>query len=152
MSVINEDLIELIITHCSATKEGEDFTAENINQWHKDRGFAEIGYQFVIRLNGRIEIGRDLDERGAHVKGYNTNSWGICYIGGLDWQGNPKDTRTWAQKESMKMLWRLLGRMAINAKYAGHRDMPGVHKDCPCFDVASDLPWDLRDRAYRYHD
>ena len=126
-------------------------TAEDINQWHIKRKWKGIGYHFVIRLDGKIEIGRDLDETGAHVKGYNTNSWGICYIGGLDGSGNPKDTRTWAQKQSMKLLWRLLGRIAYNAKYAGHRDMPGVHKDCPCFDVASELPWDLKDRAYKNH-
>lgn len=137
MSVINEDSIKYIAIHCSATEEGQDFSAEEINRWHRERGWSEIGYHFVIHADGHIEIGRDLDESGAHVKGYNSLSWGICYIGGLR-DGNPSDTRTDAQKASMRLLLHTLKLIARNAKIQGHRDFPNVHKECPCFDAKTE--------------
>lgn len=143
MSVINEDSIEYIAIHCSATEAGKDFTAEDINRWHKDRGWSEIGYHFVVRLDGHIEIGRDLDSPGAHVKGFNKHSWGVCYIGGLA-DGNPADTRTPEQKASINHLLRVLKLTARNAKIMGHNEFPGVNKACPCYSVKDSLPDDLK--------
>lgn len=89
MRYINE-----IIIHCSDTKEGLDFNANDIDRWHKQKGWKRIGYHYVILLNGTIEQGRELEAVGAHTKGHNAHSIGICYIGGLDKNGKPKDTRT----------------------------------------------------------
>ena len=89
MRYINE-----IILHCTATKEGIDFNATDIDRWHKERGFKKIGYHYVIRLDGTIEEGRPLEEMGAHATGHNAHSIGIVYVGGLDKKGKSKDTRT----------------------------------------------------------
>ena len=78
-----------IIIHCSATKEGKDYSVFDIDKWHKARKFKCIGYHFVIYRNGQIVCGRPISEIGAHTTGHNTDSIGICYIGGLDAVGNP---------------------------------------------------------------
>lgn len=84
-----------IIIHCSATPEGKDYTVEDINQWHKARGFKCIGYHYVIYRDGSIHNGRPIEQVGAHCQKHNANSIGICYIGGCDLTGKkPKDTRT----------------------------------------------------------
>lgn len=89
---------DTIIIHCSATRAGQDFTAADIDRWHRARGFRSIGYHFVIRLDGTIEPGRDVSLDGAHCTGWNRRSIGICYVGGLDKEGRPADTRTEAQR------------------------------------------------------
>lgn len=91
--------VEEIILHCSATVEGKPFTAADIDRWHRERGFRKIGYHYVIDLDGKIEVGRELFEDGAHCIGHNSKAIGICYIGGLGKDGKPKDTRTIEQKE-----------------------------------------------------
>lgn len=93
-----------IIVHCSATKEGKDFNIKDIDTWHKQRGFKKVGYHYVVRLDGTIEEGRKENEVGAHCTGHNGRSIGICYIGGLDEEGEPKDTRTAEQKEALFTL------------------------------------------------
>ena len=94
----------MIIIHCSATREGQDIKAKTIKQWHLQRGFSDIGYHYVIDLDGTIEKGRDESLVGAHCVGKNAISIGICYIGGCDKNLKPKDTRTDAQKKAMKTL------------------------------------------------
>ncbi len=122
-----------IILHCSATKEGEDFTAKDIDRWHKERGFKKIGYHFVIDLDGTLEKGRQLNERGAHCKGHN-DSIGICYIGGLDKDGKPKDTRTIEQKESLlRLVYDLMGDDMTLEQIHCHNEF--AKKDCPCFNI-----------------
>ena len=79
--------IDSIIVHCSATKAGQDFTAADIDCWHRERGFNGIGYHYVIRLDGKLEKGRDVSLAGAHCRGWNERSVGICYIGGVDENG-----------------------------------------------------------------
>ena len=101
-------VMDTIVIHCSATKENKDYSIEDIKKWHLQRGFTNIGYHFIIRLNGTIEIGRPLNKPGAHVQNHNANSIGICYIGGLNDKGKPKDTRTKEQKESLDKLIKLL--------------------------------------------
>lgn len=125
--------INLILIHCSATKEGQNFKAKDIDKWHKERGFKKIGYHYVIDLDGTIEKGREDSEIGAHCTGKNRNSIGICYVGGLDSKGNPKDTRTKEQKEA---LWELLRQLLIKypkATIHGHNEFS--NKACPCFNV-----------------
>lgn len=129
--------ITQIILHCSATPEGKDFSTADIDRWHKARGFKMIGYHYVIRLDGTIEQGRPLEMTGAHCKGRNAHSIGICYIGGLDPKGRPKDTRTPAQKDSLWALVQALRKQFPNATVHGHNEF--ANKDCPCFDVPKEL-------------
>ena len=125
--------IDKIIIHCSATREGQDVKVATIDQWHRNRGFKKIGYHYVIYLDGSIHEGRKEYEVGAHCKGQNSFSIGVCYIGGLDKTGNPCDTRTKEQKESLiKLLKELKGRYP-NATIHGHREY--ANKACPCFDA-----------------
>lgn len=128
--------INKIIVHCSATKEGKAFTANDITRWHKDRGFATIGYHYVVLLDGTIQQGRAEMVMGAHCKGYNANSIGICYIGGLDANGKSKDTRTPEQKESLLILLKELKKKYPKATIHGHREF--ANKDCPCFDAKNE--------------
>lgn len=127
--------INYIIIHCSATKAGQDFRAKDIDRWHRERGWDGIGYHKVIDLDGTIESGRSEAKPGAHCKGHNSDSIGICYIGGLDKNGKPADTRTELQKAALAGLVAGYKRRFPNAKVVGHRDMPNVHKACPCFNA-----------------
>lgn len=127
--------INYIIIHCSATKAGQNFHAKDIDKWHRERGFNEIGYHKVIDLDGTVENGRSLSKIGAHCAGHNSDSIGICYIGGLDAKGNPCDTRTEEQKIALKATIEYFKSRFPNAKIVGHRDMPNVHKACPCFNA-----------------
>ena len=126
--------INEIIVHCAATREGRDFTVEDITRWHKARGFATIGYHFVIYRDGSIHEGRPLEQIGAHGVGHNKHSIGVCYIGGCASDGKtPKDTRTPEQKEALLSLLRRFKARFPNATIHGHRDFAA--KACPSFDA-----------------
>ena len=146
--------ISEIAVHCTATKEGQDVTIEQIDAWHKARGFTKqkksghyCGYHFVVALDGTIMEGRYLCETGAHVKDHNSKSIGVCYVGGLDANGKAKDTRTDAQKESLIWLIGQLKEKLNITKVQGHRDYsPDTNgngiiesfewiKACPCFNA-----------------
>lgn len=127
----------MIIIHCSATREGQDIKAKTIKQWHLQRGFSDIGYHYIIDLDGTIEKGREEDLVGAHCKGHNATSIGICYVGGCDKNMKPKDTRTPEQKRSMLSLVRKLVnkyKIPVTQIWA-HHDFD-KHKACPSFDVS----------------
>ena len=128
MRQINE-----IIVHCTATKEGQNFKVEDINRWHKQRGWNMIGYHYVVYLDGTIHQGRSEDQIGAHCLKHNTNSIGVVYVGGLDAEGKPKDTRTQAQKQGLRKLLTELKRKYPKAVIRGHRDFAA--KACPSFDA-----------------
>lgn len=143
--------IKYIIVHCSATAEGKDFKAKDIDKWHRQRGFTCIGYHYVIDIDGKIETGRPESQVGAHCKGYNSVSIGVCYIGGVAKDGKtPKDTRTAAQKDSLRRLLIELKRKYPSAVICGHRDMsPDLNHDgkiepsewmkaCPSFDAKTE--------------
>ncbi len=131
--------IKYLVVHCSATPEGREHTAKDIDLWHKQRGFNEIGYNYVIRLDGTIETGRDVDKIPAHVEGFNKESIGICYIGGVDKNTlKAKDTRTKEQKRSLLKLLMELKKLYPTAKILGHRDFPKVNKACPSFDAKNE--------------
>ena len=130
-------VIKEIIVHCSATAEGRDFTVEDIRRWHKQQGWSDIGYHYVIGRHGEKWTGRDVDVSGAHCEGHNRNSIGVCYIGGLDETGKKaKDTRTLQQKAVMLSLLTELKRLYPQAKIYGHRDF--ARKDCPSFDAKNE--------------
>lgn len=129
--------IDEILVHCAATPEGKDFTVEDIDKWHKARGFKKIGYHFVIYNDGSIHRGRDIEEVGAHCTGHNSRSIGICYIGGVAKDGKtPKDTRTEPQKIALLELLKELKVKYPKAKIYGHRDF--ANKACPSFDAKTE--------------
>ena len=115
--------INLIVIHCSATRPDRDVTAQDINAAHKVRGFSSWGYHYYIRKSGKVEPMRNLDEVGAHARGYNAKSIGICYEGGLDTNARPADTRTQAQKTSLHALVGKLLKGFPGSKVVGHRDL-----------------------------
>ncbi|MET3601142.1 N-acetylmuramoyl-L-alanine amidase [Martelella mangrovi] len=128
--------IDHLVVHCAATPEGKPFTVKDIDRWHRERGFRCIGYHYVIYLDGSIHPGRPVEEIGAHVKGHNRSSIGICYIGGVAADGRTaKDTRTPAQKEALETFLRSLKRKYPGAAILGHRDFPKVRKACPSFNA-----------------
>ena len=129
--------IDKIIIHCSATYNHMDVGAEWIDKLHKSFGWKGIGYHFVIRRDGSLELGRDISAVGSHAKGHNASSIGVCWIGGLSDEGRPEDNRTHHQKKAMLSLVNKLLVLYPEAEVLGHRDLPGVSKACPCFDVKS---------------
>lgn len=135
--------IKEIIIHCTATPEGKDYTIADITRWHKDRGFATIGYHYVIYRDGTVHEGRDVNLIGAHCTNHNSYSIGVCYVGGLKFVPNvpinklpAKDTRNEKQKAAMLSLLLDLKKLYPNAKIYGHRDF--ANKSCPCFDAKNE--------------
>ena len=129
-----------IIIHCTATRADRSFSVQSLEASHKARGFLTIGYHYYITRDGQVHPCRPESMVGAHALHHNAHSIGICYEGGLDSRGLPSDTRTDAQKRSMAALLRSLRLDYPDASIIGHRDLPGVKKACPCFDVKAWLP------------
>lgn len=127
------DSVRFLVIHCSATPCNKEYTAEQMLRDHRQRGFRSVGYHFYIRRNGEVSRHRKLLEVGAHARGYNRCSIGICYEGGLNTEGQPADTRTPQQKAGLEELLATLHRLFPGARIVGHRELPGVRKDCPCF-------------------
>ena len=127
-----------IVIHCTATRLSQRVTIDDIDRWHKARGFAQCGYHWYIDREGTIKEGRPEKLAGAHVRHYNQHAIGICYEGGLDEKGRPKDTRTPEQKAALWFLLEDLKKDYPKAKIVGHRDFPHVAKQCPCFDVQTE--------------
>lgn len=100
-------------------------------------GWRDIGYHYVIGRGGRVEDGRPVERAGAHVSGHNSNSIGICLVGGIDERGRAEDNFRPEQKAALKKMLLSLSKRFPGARILGHRDFPGVKKDCPCFDVGS---------------
>ena len=133
--------IDKIIVHCSDTEEGIDFTAEDIRLWHmlpppRGNGWLDIGYHYVIKLDGTIQKGRDVDIIGSHCKGWNAHSIGVCYIGGRGKDGKTKDTRTKNQEAALLCLLMDLKKLYPEAEILGHRNLSS--KECPCFDARTE--------------
>jgi len=134
--------VDKIVIHCSATPEGREVSSDTIASWHKERGFSNrggtyVGYHYLIHLDGSIEPCKPEGVRGTHAYPWNDGSIGICYIGGVALDGKtPKDTRTPEQKKSLEELVKKIVKKYKTIKtIVGHRDVPGVAKACPCFDV-----------------
>jgi len=128
---------EMIVVHCSATKPSMDIGAKDIDSWHRKRGWFAIGYHYVIRRDGTVEKGRPDDRPGAHARGYNSTSLGVCLVGGVNDKGKPEDNFTEEQFRSLwHVLFNLVGNYRTITTVLGHRDLPKVHKACPSFDVA----------------
>lgn len=140
--------IDEIIVHCTASREGQPMTVEQIRRDHiKNNHWADIGYQYVVYLDGTVHIGRDVDIAGAHADGHNIRSIGVVYVGGLE--NDPrkaykdlkaKDTRTDAQKAALMSLLIDLRKLYPYAKIIGHRDVDTHGKECPSFNAK----WEYR--------
>ena len=125
-------LVNKIIVHCSDTPKGAYYDIEDIRKWHvQENGWQDVGYHYIILLDGSIQIGRNLETIGAHCYGHNKSSVGVCYIG-----GKSQDTRTKEQKESLKVLLKTLKKIYPIATINGHRDFSD--KNCPSFDATKE--------------
>jgi len=129
--------IDDIVVHCSATPVGMDIGRYEIDTMHKAKGWHGIGYHAVIRRNGQLEDGRPLADVGAHVKGHNEHSIGICMVGGVDDDNKPDFNYTRAQLATLDGLLASLLDEFPDASVKGHRDYADVHKACPCFNVGA---------------
>ena len=147
----SERKIPEIIIHCSATPDGKDYTVDDIRRWHKQRGYSDVGYHYIVYRNGILAQGRDVNIIGAHASGHNAHSIGICYIGGMSADNTrPEDTRTLRQKGRLLSLLVDLRKLYPNARIIGHRDLSedkngnGIiepsewMKACPSFDAKSE--------------
>lgn len=132
--------INLIVVHCSATTPLQDIGVKEIRDWHvNENGWSDIGYHYVIRRNGFIEDGRPIARAGAHARGYNKKSIGVCYVGGVNINGDPEDNRTQMQLQSLVTLLKKLVRQFPSAEVVGHCNLPGVAKACPSFDAKEEF-------------
>lgn len=131
-------IINEIIVHCSATPEGKDYSVADIRKWHKQQGWSDIGYHYVVYRDGTIRDGRDVNVSGAHCVNHNAHSIGVCYIGGVASDGKtPKDTRTPSQRIALKQLLTELLMLYPNARIYGHHDFD-KGKACPSFDARNE--------------
>ncbi|MDR0939355.1 MAG: N-acetylmuramoyl-L-alanine amidase [Mediterranea sp.] len=138
-TVLPEREIRLLVVHCSATRPDADFGVDKLRATHLGRGFSDIGYHFYVTRDGRLHRCRPMGAVGAHARGYNLHSLGICYEGGLDSDGRPADTRTPAQRQRLRELIDHLRRLFPEARVVGHYQLgPDVHKACPCFDAEAE--------------
>lgn len=130
-------MINMIVVHCTATPPSWHGGAKGVDQMHLKRGWSGIGYHFLIKQDGTLEKGRWYDYQGAHAKGFNRNSIGIVYEGGLD--RNMKAVKHGINENQERTLKAFLGRMnelyGKDIEILGHRDLPKVNKACPCFEV-----------------
>lgn len=129
----NQRKIREIIIHCSATPQGREVEVDEIDRWHRNRGFSGIGYHYIVHIDGRISAGRRESRAGAHCAGHNRCSIGICYVGGCDLKLRPSDTRTERQRIAMEMLVAELKKRFPAATIHGHCEF--ASKACPSFDV-----------------
>lgn len=134
--------VDEIIIHYTATPQGEEFSNAQIKASHLARGFSDIGYHYVIGLDGEIRPGRSEAVAGAHCTGHNSRSVGVCYVGGCpprsvpEWQNIGRDTRTEAQKKALVCLIRELKKRYPRATVHGHNEF--ANKPCPGFNASKE--------------
>ena len=134
--------VRFLVIHCSATRADRNYTDKQLMRDHKKRGFRTVGYHFYVHKDGSITQFRKLLEVGSHARPYNRCSIGICYEGGLDASGKPKDTRTIAQRGSLVALLIKLKKQFPKAFIRGHNEMPGATpKSCPNFKPSKEFAY-----------
>lgn len=127
------------VIHCTATPSGKPFTVEDIRRMHmtrKPKPFSDIGYHFLIDIEGKLFPGRPFGKRGAHAVGHNTGTIATVYVGGHAPYGTGIAGPNQAQLETLRIHHQSLAHAFELGEPIGHRDLGGVNKDCPCFDVA----------------
>ena len=133
---MNRKRTNWLVLHCSATRAIQDVGLREVTQWHRAQGWYGCGYHFIIRRSGKLETGRALESIGTHVKGHNTDSVGICLVGGLNNATfKPENNYTPQQWDTLRKLLTGLLKKYPKAKVLGHRDFAGVAKACPCFNA-----------------
>ena len=137
MKRMNRQDVKLIIVHCTATRCDRPFSVESLIATGNAR-FGQPSYHYYIRMDGDVIPTLPENIRGAHARHYNRCSIGVCYEGGINAKGKADDTRTEAQKKAMLELLKDLREEYPEARIIGHRELPHVAKDCPCFDAASE--------------
>lgn len=130
--------INRVILHCTATPPSMDIGVKQVDEWHKAKGWDGCGYHFVIRLNGEIEYGRPIDKFGAHVKGHNSDSIGVAYVGGVNEEHDPEDTMYDCQETSFVDLYISLCTVLGPLSLHGHNEF--ANKACPSFRVKDKFP------------
>lgn len=125
-----------ITVHCSATPPQQYIDVAEIRRWHKKRGWRDVGYHFVIRRNGDVELGRPLSQTGAHVKGHNKGNIGVCMVGGCNADLQPEDNFTLAQRKALFGLTAALQEQFLipDENVKGHKDWR-VNKACPVLKI-----------------
>ena len=135
-----------IIVHCTATPKGRPVSKADLYKWHvKERGWSDIGYHYMVHLDGKVEKCRPLSKVGAHVAGHNRGTIGIVYVGGTDADDVKKgrDTRTNAQRVALEeLMLTLLEKYPSIKRISGHNDY--ANKACPCFDARQEYAHLLR--------
>ena len=129
----NRPSTKTLIVHCAATKPSMNWGVREIRQSHKERGFLDVGYHFIIRRDGTLETGRDVMQVGAHTVGQNETSVGICLVGGVDDKMQPQANFTPQQMATLRKLLDELKAKFPGVAIKGHRDFAA--KACPSFDV-----------------
>ena len=124
---------EAIFVHCSATKASMNVGLREIRQWHKEQGWLDVGYHFIIRRDGTIEEGRPVDVVGSHVKDWNSKSVGVCLVGGIDDKGKFEANFTPVQMQSLRGLLQTLMVQYPEAKLMAHHQV--APKACPSFNL-----------------
>lgn len=128
--------VKYLTIHCAATPEGRDVAAQTVAEWDIAK-FGQESYHHIVTLDGWDHVRLGDDVKGAHVGNHNTGNIGVCYVGGVDAQGKPKDTRTADQKETLAMIVDHYREKYPDIQVLGHRDWPNVAKACPSFNVAA---------------
>ena len=137
LTPLKREDVKLIVVHCSATRSDRNFSVENLISTGVAK-YGQASYHWYVRRNGNIVPILPESVRGAHARGYNRCSIGICYEGGINTRGKNDDTRTPQQKASLYELLKQLHRDYPKARIIGHRELPHVAKDCPCFTASSE--------------
>ncbi len=132
----------ILVWHCLDTPAGMNVDVEDVDRWHRERGFTCIGYAGIVQRDGTIQRGRDLDndgdvsdEVGAHAAGFNRESIGWAYAGGKGPNGQPQYNPTAEQLAAMKFITQETESKFSGIDTCGHCDLPEVTKACPVFDV-----------------
>ena len=131
--------LDRIILHCTATPEGRHVDVDTIRVWHKARGWSDVGYHFIIYIDGSVHIGRDVEKTGAHVAGHNATTIGVVYVGGTDAAGKAKDTMNAAQETAFVNLVKHLRDQFGPLTLHGHNEYAA--KACPSFIVKDKFKW-----------
>ncbi len=124
---------DAIFVHCSATQPSQDIGVDTIRMWHKQQGWLDVGYHFVIKRDGTVESGRPVDVVGSHVKDWNSRSVGVCLVGGIDANGKFEANFTPAQMSALRNKLNELMSQYPNAALMAHHSVAA--KACPSFDV-----------------
>ena len=131
--------LDRIILHCTATPEGRHVDVDTIRVWHKARGWSDVGYHFIIYIDGSVHVGRAVEKTGAHVAGHNATTIGVVYVGGTDAAGNAKDTMNVAQETAFVNLVKHLRDEFGPLTLHGHNEYAA--KACPSFKVKDKFKW-----------